>query len=75
MTFGVLGPHRMTLAEPRDSGVPGCGMKRVHAGTLAQFPSERVFASARTDHEDLHAPSLLGEVGAQSSCRLLLLVV
>ena len=52
--LAVLGPHRVTVAEPRDPGVAGSSMERAEARCLRELPCERVLAPARPDQEHLH---------------------
>jgi hypothetical protein len=52
--FAVLRVNGVALAEAGDAGVARSGVQLVEARSLAQFPRERVLASARADQEHFH---------------------
>ena len=52
--LAVLGPHRVTVAEPGDPGIAGGGMQRFEPRRLRELPRERMLAPARPDQEHLH---------------------
>ena len=52
--LGVLGPHRMAVAEGRDPGIPGRGVQCGQTRRLRQLPRQRMLATARPDEEHLH---------------------
>ena len=51
----VVGPQRMTGAEPGDSGVAGGGVEVAERRALGDLPRQRVLTTARADDEDVHA--------------------
>ena len=50
----VVRPHRVAVAERRDSRIARRGVERGQAGCLRQLPRQRVLATARPDEEHLH---------------------
>ena len=52
--LGVVGSDWMTVAQRRDSRVPGSGVEPGQTRRLRQLPRERVLATARPHEEHLH---------------------
>ena len=52
--LAVLGPDRVTVAEPGDPGIARGRVQRLEPRRLRELPRERVLAPARPDQEHLH---------------------
>jgi hypothetical protein len=55
-SLGVLGPHRVAVAESSHPGVPRRAVQLHEAGALRELPRERVLATSGPHDEHLHAP-------------------
>ena len=51
-----------TFCVRRDSGIAGGAVDLFHLRTLFQLPDQRMFAPARTDHQNFHFFSIPGSI-------------